>query len=393
MAAVKPGDALTGAVAIAALNVVFSLYSTVRGLGALIRPPRQVEPRDHWPKVSLIVPACNEADTIEAATRAKLQSDYPELEIVLVDDRSTDGTGEILDRLAATDSRVRVVHLTELPSGWLGKVHALSCGCQQASGDYFLFCDADVHIDADFLRRCMVEVTARKLEFVTALPEILPSSFALDVVLATFVRLLVVGGRLWLVGEPTSRAAVGGGVFGMVERSAFERTPGFEWLRLEIADDVALGQMMKRHGARSAVLDGCDGVRLHFYRSLGEMMRGLEKNGYAVFGGLRPLRLAAMVTVMLGLELVPLIALAAGSPLQRVAGGVMVGLLALCQVLVARTGRRDLSSALVPAVGVLALVVFAIRSAILVHARGGVVWRGTLYPLAELRAGRRLEFF
>ncbi|MCK6536055.1 MAG: glycosyltransferase [Polyangiaceae bacterium] len=389
----KPGDALTGAVAIAALNVVFSLYSTVRGLGALIRPPRQVEPRDHWPKVSLIVPACNEADTIEAATRAKLQSDYPELEIVLVDDRSTDGTGEILDRLAATDSRVRVVHLTELPSGWLGKVHALSCGCQQASGDYFLFCDADVHIDADFLRRCMVEVTARKLEFVTALPEILPSSFALDVVLATFVRLLVVGGRLWLVGEPTSRAAVGGGVFGMVERSAFERTPGFEWLRLEIADDVALGQMMKRHGARSAVLDGCDGVRLHFYRSLGEMMRGLEKNGYAVFGGLRPLRLAAMVTVMLGLELVPLIALAAGSPLQRVAGGVMVGLLALCQVLVARTGRRDLSSALVPAVGVLALVVFAIRSAILVHARGGVVWRGTLYPLAELRAGRRLEFF
>ncbi|MCC6669026.1 MAG: glycosyltransferase [Polyangiaceae bacterium] len=389
----KPGDALTGAVAIAALNVAFSLYSTVRGLRALIRPPRQVEPRDHWPKVSLIVPACNEADTIEAATRAKLQSDYPELEIVLVDDRSTDGTGEILDRLAATDSRVRVVHLTELPSGWLGKVHALSRGCQQASGDYFLFCDADVHIDADFLRRCMVEVTARKLEFVTALPEILPSSFALDVVLATFVRLLVVGGRLWLVGDPTSRAAVGGGVFGMVERRAFERTPGFEWLRLEIADDVALGQMMKRHGARSAVLDGCDGVRLHFYRSFGEMMRGLEKNGYAVFGGLRPLRLAAMVTVMLGLELVPLIALAAGTPLQRVAGGVMVGLLALCQVLVARTGRRDLSSALVPAVGVLALVVFAIRSAILVHARGGVVWRGTLYPLAELRAGRRLEFF
>lgn len=393
MATVKPGDALTGALAIAALNVAFSLYSTVRGLGALIRPPRQVEPRDHWPKVSLIVPACNEADTIEAATRAKLQSDYPELEIVLVDDRSTDGTGEILDRLAATDSRVRVVHLTELPSGWLGKVHALSRGCQQASGDYFLFCDADVHIDADFLRRCMVEVTARKLEFVTALPEILPSSFALDVVLATFVRLLVVGGRLWLVGDPTSRAAVGGGVFGMVERRAFERTPGFEWLRLEIADDVALGQMMKRHGARSAVLDGCDGVRLHFYRSFGEMMRGLEKNGYAVFGGLRPLRLAAMVTVMLGLELVPLIALAAGTPLQRVAGGVMVGLLALCQVLVARTGRRDLSSALVPAVGVLALVVFAIRSAILVHARGGVVWRGTLYPLAELRAGRRLEFF
>ncbi|MBI3203596.1 MAG: glycosyltransferase [Myxococcales bacterium] len=389
----EPGDVLAGAMVIAALNVAYSFYSTVRGLGALIRPPRKVEPREHWPKVSLIVPACNEAETIEAATRAKLASDYPNLEVVLVDDRSTDATGEILDRLALADPRVRVVHLRELPTGWLGKVHALSRGCQEATGEYFLFCDADVHIDADFLRRCMVEVTHRQLEFVAAIPEIIPSSFWLDVVLATFVRLLVVGGRLWLVGDSKSRAAVGGGVFAMVERRAFERTPGFEWLRLEIADDVALGQMMKRHGARSAVLDGSDGVRLHFYRSLGEMMRGLEKNGYAVFGGLRPLRLAAMVTVMVGLELVPLIALAVGSPSLRIAGAVMVATLALCQALVARAGRRPLSSALIPAVGVTTLVVFAVRSAILVHARGGVVWRGTLYPLAELRAGRRFELF
>lgn len=384
---------LAGAVVIAALNVAYTFYSTVRGLGALIRPPREVESREHWPKVSLIVPACNEAETIEAATRAKLASDYPNLEVVLVDDRSTDTTGETLDRLAAADPRVRVVHLRELPTGWLGKVHALSRGCHEASGEYFLFCDADVHIDADFLRRCMVEVTHRKLEFVAAIPEVIPSSFWLDAVLATFVRLLVVGGRLWLVGDASSRAAVGGGVFALVERRAFERTPGFEWLRLEIADDVALGQMMKRSGARSAVLDGSDGVRLHFYRSLGEMMRGLEKNGYAVFGGLRPLRLAAMVTVMIALELIPLIALAVGSPVQRIAGAVMVATLALCQALVARAGRRPLSSALIPAVGVTALVVFAVRSAILVHARGGVVWRGTLYPLAELRAGRRFELF
>lgn len=387
------GQVLLGAMGVAALSTLFNVYSTLRGLAALVRPPHEVQPRVDWPKVSLIVPACNEADGIEAATRAKLSCDYPNLEVVLVDDRSSDGTGEILDRLAASDPRVRVVHVQELPSGWLGKVHALCRGVQLASGDYFLLCDADVHFEASFLRRAMHEVIERELEFVAVIPKIRSSSFALDVILASFVRLLVVGGRLWQVSNPESRAAVGGGVFALVERRAFARTPGFEWLRLEIADDVALGQMMKRHGARSLVLDATDGVSLHFYRSAGEMMRGLEKNGYAVFGGLNPLRLLATLALFLGLELTPWVGLAAGDAWLKLGAGVMLSLIALCQVLVARAGRRPLMSALVPSLGILALVAFAIRSAILTHVRGGVVWRGTLYPLAVLRGGRRLQMF
>lgn len=387
------GVALNVAIGLAAASVAYTLYCTVRSLRALVEPPEQVEPRSSWPRVSMIVPACNEADTLEAATRAKLSSDYSNLELVLVDDRSTDGTSDIVDRIAADDPRVRAVHVSELPRGWLGKVHALSRGCEAATGEWLLFCDADVHIRPDFLRRVMAESLKRELEFVTLLPRILSSSFALDVALATFTRILVAGGRLWLVGDPRSRAAVGGGVFNLVERRAFERTRGFEWLRLEIADDVALGQMLKRSGARSAVFDGTRSVHLHFYRSLGEMMRGLEKNAYAVFGGLRPTRLALMLTLMLTLELLPVVALALPSTAARISGGVMLATIAFCQALVARAGKRGIGSALVPAVGPLLLCWFGLRSGVLAHLRGGIVWRGTHYSLAELRAGRRFEVF
>ncbi|GMV11963.1 MAG: glycosyltransferase [Sorangiineae bacterium PRO1] len=388
-----PADAIWIALGIAAASAAFNLYSAVRGLGAMVKLPESVPPRESWPRVSLIVAACNEAESIEEATLAKLTSDYPNLEVVLVDDRSSDGTSEIADRLAARDARLRVVHVKELPAGWLGKVHALEMGRRHATGEWLLFSDADVHFDADLLRKVMSEVLRRELEFVTIAPKLLSSSFALDAIMACFMRMLVVGGRLYKISDPKSRVAVGGGVFNLAKLSAFDRSPGFEWLRMEIADDVALGQMMKRSGARSAIFDGAHGVWLHFYRSVGEMMRGLEKNGYAVFGGLRPLRLVLTVVLILWLEVGPLLFLLWPSlPLRVGALFVLAGTTAT-QVLVARAGKRRIVSALFPWLGAIALVVFSLRSAILTHWRGGVVWRGTLYPLAELRAGRRLELF
>lgn len=379
--------------ALPAAHAVWTLYSTLRGLSAMARLPKDPSPPGEWPKVSLIVPACNEAAGIEAATRAKLASDYPNFELVLVDDRSDDGTSEIADRLAREDPRVRVVHLRELPAGWLGKVHALSRGVAEASGEWLLFSDADVHLEPDLLRRAISEALRRQAEFVTIAPQLLSAGFALDVILATFMRMLVVGGRLWKISDPRSRAAVGGGVFNLAKRSAWERTPGFEWLRLEIADDVALGQMMKRSGARSFIFDGEDGVRLHFYHSVRDMMQGLEKNGYAVLGGLRPWRALLLGAVLLHVEVSPLIALALPSWPARLAGALVLALLLASQGLVARAGHRSVLRSLVPGFGALMMVFFMFRSMLLTHARGGIVWRGTHYPLAALRAGQRLELF
>jgi glycosyltransferase involved in cell wall biosynthesis len=383
-----PPLALLGA---PALYAMWNVYAALRARAAMTRVPREAPLRAAWPRLSLIVPACNEGDTIEAATKAKLASDYPNLEVILVDDRSTDATTEIFARLAAADERVRVVRIDELPTGWLGKVHAMHRGVASATGEWLLFSDADVHIEATLLRRTIAITEERRLDFASMMPRLWSSGFAVDVVIAFLVRGLVVFSRIWKVADPRSRVAIGNGVFGLVQRSAFEKTPGFAWLRLEILDDQALGQMMKHSGARCGVFDAQGDLALHFYPSLGEMMRGLEKNGYVLVGQLRPHRLIFTSIALVYLELGPAVALA--FPSTRVAGAILLATLAALQLALARSGRRPLLPALVPVFGPVLLLVFILRSAILAHARGGISWRGTFYSLASLRAGQRFELF
>ncbi|HZH02601.1 MAG TPA: glycosyltransferase, partial [Myxococcaceae bacterium] len=119
--------ALTGTVlsAVGLLYWLSALWRVVRTSSALPRLDRvQDDAPKPWPKVSIIIPACNEGETLEEATASKLAQDYPDFELILINDRSTDGTGEIAARLAARDARLRVLHVAELPEGWLGKVHA-----------------------------------------------------------------------------------------------------------------------------------------------------------------------------------------------------------------------------------------------------------------------------
>ena len=108
---------------------------------------------DDMPTLSIVVPACNEEDTIERGMNSLLALDYPHLEIIAVNDRSTDRTGAILDRLALSDPRLRVLHVETLPAGWLGKNHAMHSGSQAAKGKWLLFTDADVVFAPDALRR------------------------------------------------------------------------------------------------------------------------------------------------------------------------------------------------------------------------------------------------
>ena len=116
------------------------------------------EPDGGWPKVSVVVPACNEADTLERAMSSLLACDYPNLEIVLVNDRSTDQTGHIMDGLSERDQRIHVVHLDHLPAGWLGKLNAMHQGTQRVQGQLLLFTDADVHFEPSSIRRAVSEL-------------------------------------------------------------------------------------------------------------------------------------------------------------------------------------------------------------------------------------------
>ena len=381
-------------VALAIIGLAYAVASTwgtglvVRGVPVLLHDTSA--PPERWPRVSLIVPARNEVETLAPAIRSRLAEGYPSLEVVLVDDRSTDGTGAVVDAIAAEDPRVRPVHVTSLPPGWLGKLHAMHEGVRLATGEWLLFSDADVHIAPGTLRRAVSYAEARQLDHLSILPQLRPATWLVDAALASFTRTGLVLGRVWLVSDP--RSTVGGsvGAFGLVRRSALERSPGIEHLRLEVADDLALGQMLKASGSRSAVANGRELVLIHWYRSLAELARGTEKAAALFDHRLWP---AVFWTgALTALELGPfLTALLATVPLARGLGllGVLL-LLASTFWMCHFAGQRLLPAFLSP-VGVVVNAVLLLRAAVLGKARGGLLWRSTLYRPEDLRPGRRVR--
>jgi cellulose synthase/poly-beta-1,6-N-acetylglucosamine synthase-like glycosyltransferase len=367
------------------VTMALLLLRAVRSVPSVHKLQPPAPPR--WPRVSLIMPARNEEATLEAALRSKLADTYPELELVLVDDRSTDATGALADALARTDSRLQVVHVESLPEGWLGKVHAMQRGYERASGEWILFSDADVHLAPGTLERVVAYAEQERLDHVCVLPRVTSPGFVLRATLSTFFRIVTVGARLWAVHDPRSTAFIGIGAFNLVRRSALERSPGLEWLKMEIGDDAALGMMLKRSGARPAVLEGRTAVSLEFYPSFRALSRALEKNGASApfpvnfFGNLLLVILECGLLAGLASGHPPLMLLAAAA--WAVAAAVTLG---LCRWL-----GLSRWPALLPFFGIVLLAGVMIRSGVLALVRGGAVWRGTFYPTAVVRAGQRLK--
>jgi hypothetical protein len=373
---------------IAVAVTLFRAHRRTPRLAALDPPPPP-----QWPRLSLVIPACNEGETLEPAMISRLTEDYPDLELILVNDRSTDSTGAIADAVAARDTRVRVLHLNRLPEGWLGKIHALERGTELATGEWLLFSDADVHLARGVLRRAVAYCEARGLDHLAVVPEFRRADFALELPFATFARMVLLAARVWAVEDPQSRVSSGVGAFNLVRRSALMRTPGFSWLKMEVLDDVALGQMLKAHGARCSVAFGAGAVSLDIYRSVGELMRGMEKNGFASLGRFSGIRLVASALGFYALECSPLAALFAfGHPILQCAGLALAGLALLTSIAANRVVRRPLAPALLFPLGTAMLLGFGLRSGWLALRQGGIAWRGTLYPLRALREGMRLRF-
>jgi hypothetical protein len=363
-----------------------------------------------WPKVTLIIAACNEADTIEAATRSRLSDDYPDVEIVLVDDRSDDGTSEIVERLAAADDRVRALHLTELPDGWLGKLHAMHRGVAIATGEWLLFTDADVHVKPGTLRHAVACCLQRGLDYLAVIPEFWPPSFLLGCAMASFFRFICLGTRVWATENPRSTGGLGVGAFNLVRRAAFARTAGFEELRLTVGDDVGLARMLKQSGALCAIANGRGRIGLRFYRTLADAARGAEKSVLLAFQ-FSFVRFAITLLAMLWLELSPVVALVAGAFLSGSVNGasgsagagpagavlLVLGAAGLACALYAAISLNHwvrgpaLPAAFFP-VGILLTSALTVRAAVLAAWRGGHMWRGVIYPNELLRAGNRLRF-
>jgi cellulose synthase/poly-beta-1,6-N-acetylglucosamine synthase-like glycosyltransferase len=201
-----------------------------------------------WPRVSLVLAARNEGATIGAAVPTMLALDYPALELIAVNDRSEDDTGAVLDRLAAADPRLRVVHLRELPAGWMGKNHALHTGAEQAAGEWILFTDADIHFAPDALRRAVAYARAQAIDHLAAVPQLSEHGHLLGICVNAFSFAFTVGIRPWLIPDPRSPAHGGVGAFNLVRAATYRKLGGHQRLRLRPDDDIKLGKVMKGGG-------------------------------------------------------------------------------------------------------------------------------------------------
>ena len=346
-----------------------------------------------WPRLSVVIASCNDADTIEKAVNTLLQQDYPNLEIVVVNDRSTDGTGQIIKRIARKDSRVRTVHIQHLPPGWLGKVHALHVGTQKSSGDWILYTDADVYFKQGALRKAIAFVLADHSDHLALLPVPRAPSFWLEVVLQTIGGVFVLGTRAAHIGKPGSKAFVGAGAFNLVRKAVLDRTEGFSWLRMEVVDDVGLGLMLQRSGAKSSFAITLQDVSFTWYPSLGAMFKGLEKNFFAVLAFYSIARMITIVVLAWSYALAPLVAIlySLKIPVLLIVGLVSYLFLIAGAVGVKITFKQKLLPLLFVQVGYVLISLMLLRSGIMCILRGGITWRGTWYPINELRAGHKVK--
>jgi glycosyltransferase involved in cell wall biosynthesis len=339
------------------------------------------------PSISIVVTALNEERSIERAMRSLLELEYPGLEIVAIDDRSTDATGAILDRLAAErPGTITVVHVEKLPPGWLGKCHALEQGSRIARGEWLLFTDADVVFNRDALRVAMAHAHARGADHIVFAPTLKWHGYIEASLLALFSMALMIAFRTWLVETRSLRAYVGFGSFNLVRRAVYDRFGGHRALRLEVADDMKLGYLVKKVGGRSMFVDSSMSVWVRWREGTRDVMRGIERSGFAGVG----FRWSTVVATTLYLTfamLSPYVLLFVGPIEVRALGGIALALLLTAYAVMAR-------AAFMPAwIGLLhpiACVLFAwsfLRSAIITTREGGVTWRGTHYSIEELRDG------
>lgn len=312
------------------------------------------------PLVSVLVPARDEADNIEDSLRALLDSDYPRLEIVAIDDRSHDATMEKMTRLAKDDSRITALSVAELPQGWTGKTHAMYLAAERASGEILLFTDADTELSKDAISRALLFFQDNDLDMLSILPQFLRRGFSENAVYPHLALGFSYFNPLTEVNDRSKQAALASGCFIMIKRSVYETLGTWQRFRAEISEDVALSKAVKLHGARLSVVRGANLVRTKPFAGVRDVCRFWKRTFY---GGLEKSILRVTRLFVNYVLLFVLFALFFGS-----------GLSILC-------GYASIPSALLFLVSTLAVAEVTIPLGLLVHQDGGDWWYALTAPL------------
>ncbi|MCX6032158.1 MAG: glycosyltransferase [Chloroflexi bacterium] len=372
-------------VAFAACLVLISLsnWRLLRRMDCY-RPPLRT------PRVSVLVPARNEEAYIGDCVRSLLAQDYPDFEVAVLNDHSTDRTGQILADLSAGGARLRVLEGADLPDGWLGKHWACQQLADASDGELLLFTDADTRHDSRSIRHGVAALEAEGADLLTALPHEETVTWAEQLIvpvvpwsILTFLPLAVA----YRTSSPALSATIG--QYMLFRKSAYSQIGGHAAVRSDPVDDMALGRRIKALGFRWRLADATCDVRCRMYQNASQVFEGFSKNLFAAFGN----RLLPFIGVWVWLSIVfllpiglllagllgaPIPALDAGIALAGIAAGLASW--GLCTL---RFGFPARTLPLYPVTVLLALSI-AVRSVVLVR-RGRTTWKGRTLAQGSLR--------
>jgi glycosyltransferase involved in cell wall biosynthesis len=375
-------DLLAAGIAVAWLQRAISLIVHLPGIPDVLDAKYDAQPLG---SLTVVVPARNEAAHIEATLLSLLAQDLNGLQIIAVNDRSVDATGVLMDRLAAENTeRLRVLHITELPAGWVGKQHAMAMAASACETAWLLFTDGDVVFAPDALRRAVACAEMTKTDHMVLAPTLEQRNWDEGIVLGFFMAASMWGARPWKIPDPRAkRETIGVGAFNMVRREAYESMGGFAALPMEILEDVRLGILLKRAGFKQRMVFGPGLVRVHWASGVRGLLGAMTKNMFALFR-FNPWLLLAGCAAMLIVFVTPVFWIAVPGAL-RYAGLITAASIVLIYRAYGRVSRISAWYALVFPVGALLMIFTLLRSMVVTWRQGGVQWRGTLYTLEELR--------
>jgi glycosyltransferase involved in cell wall biosynthesis len=353
----------------------------------ITRPEWDLASGESAPRVTIVVPAKNEAECIEQCLRSLLAQDYPNYEVIAVDDRSSDTTGEIMDRIAATDAgkqKLNVIHVTELPPRWLGKTHAMWKAAEQGSGEWILFTDGDIVFREDTVRRAIGFAERSKGDHLVLFPTVTMKSAGERMMIGFLQTMFVFGNRPWKVADPDAYDFMGAGAFNMIRKTAYEKIGAFEALRLEVIDDLMLAKAVKKNRLAQRIAFGYGLITLRWGKSAMSVVGNLTKNLFAMMMFKWPLALAAAIALAF-LNLGPFLGMFIAPGWAKLGYGLALMSIASMYLGMSRLSKVSPMYFFAHPVASVLMIYTLLRSTWLALSQGGVTWRGTKYALDELR--------
>ena len=353
----------------------------------LIKVEPEAGPLPAYPFVSVCVPARDEERDIEACLTSLLNQDYPNFEVIVVDDNSTDHTPDIIESLQKRRANLIAVQGAALPADWYGKPFALHQAQQKSRGELLLFTDADPVFQPYALTTAVHLMQNHRLDMVSLLPGAELSSFWERVVQPIIFAFIAALARFKKVNDPKSKAAMGVGAFILLRREAYDRVGGHETLKQAILEDIGMARLVKQSGAKIMIADAQKIYSIRMYHSFREIWIGWRKN---VFLAMKKSIFKTSYTILclLGFVVTPWlmagIHLWVGSGLGwQAMAWAGLGLVLITKLILCHELNLEKRYVFLFPLGALVVTAITINSMIQVLFRGQAEWRGRTYSQPE----------